>query len=147
VGTARTTAIRGAAAAAAVLLAAGCGASSQATDAEDAAKRSSASRSTSAEPMALSGLAGVIGCRPDVQTDEQDIKQANCSTRKGRYVMVTFTSGKGQKTWLSMSKDYGGTYLVGNRWVITASPAALLPVQRKLGGSFEEGTNHSEHSG
>ena len=135
--------MRGAAAVAVVLLAAGCGASSQAKG----AKRSSAPPSAGAKPVAMSGIAEAIGCKPNVQTAASDITQADCRTKKGHYVMVTFTSQKGQKTWLSMSKDYGGTYLVGSRWVVTSSPAALLPLQEKLGGSFEEGTNHSQHPG
>jgi hypothetical protein len=139
--------MRGAAAVAVVLLAAGCGASSQASGAERAAKRSPSSAQAGAKPVALSGISKAIGCKPNVQTDAYDIKQAECRTKTGHYSMVTFISEKGQRTWLSMSKDYGGTYLVGNRWVVTSSPAGLLPLQEKLGGSFEEGTNHSQHSG
>lgn len=97
--------------------------------------------------MALEGLAKAIGCKASVQTDAATVRQANCTTGKGPYVMVTFATAKGQKVWLDMSKDYGGTYLVGNRWVVTAEPAQLLPVQEKLGGSFETGRNHSQHSG
>lgn len=65
--------------------------------------------------------------------------------------MVTFAAEKGLRSWLAEARNYGGIYLVGDRWVVTArSEDALAAVRGRLGGSLETGDTHgspSEHTG
>ncbi|GAA3073911.1 hypothetical protein GCM10020254_17150 [Streptomyces goshikiensis] len=59
------------------------------------------------------------------------------------YRMLTFAADKGQRAWLDESQNYGGTYLVGDRWVVVAaSPDALAPLRKRIGGTVESGTSH-----
>jgi hypothetical protein len=133
-----------------MVLGAGCGSSADSKE-HASSGSSSASAGSSAQPQAkavrLERIASAIGCKASVQTDSQEMRQGNCATKKGPYVVVTFTTEAGQKAWLNGAKEYGGWYLVGTRWVVQAKPAALLPVQQELGGSFVAGVDHSAHSG
>ncbi|MFD3455520.1 hypothetical protein ACFWVC_25520 [Streptomyces sp. NPDC058691] len=96
-------------------------------------------------PVALERIGRAIGCTPQVQTDVDELRQGACSTERGAYVMVTFASAAGQKSWLEEAQPYGGSYLVGERWVVEADPDALEPVRKELGGRVEEGQHHAGH--
>lgn len=53
-------------------------------------------------------------------------------------MLLTFDTATGQRDWL-VSQMYGGVYLVGNRWVLSASPRSAMEAARaKLGGMIEE---------
>lgn len=93
----------------------------------------------------LEHLAGRAGCRPDIQTDAADIRQANCGTGKGRYVLATFTTDKGQAEWFDQANDYGGVYLVGPKWIAVGGAAQLTKLRGRLGGTLERPASH--HSG
>jgi hypothetical protein len=121
-----------AAAAVAVIAVAGCGSSSGAGKATGA-------------PVKLERIAKAIGCTASMQTDSAEIRQGSCSTANQTYVLLTFASDKGQRAWLDDAEPYGGSYLVGTRWVVQAEAAALKPVQKELGGSVEAGTDHTGH--
>ncbi|MEU6344629.1 hypothetical protein ABZ883_27190 [Streptomyces sp. NPDC046977] len=96
-------------------------------------------------PVALERIGRAIGCTPQVQTDVDELRQGACTTARGAYVMVTFASAAGQKSWLEEAQPYGGSYLVGERWVVEADPDALEPVRKELGGTVEEGQHHAGH--
>jgi hypothetical protein len=133
-----------------MVLGAGCGssaASKHAASGSSSASPSSAAAQPKAKAVGLERIASAIGCKASVQTDSQELRQGNCATKKGPYVVVTFTTEAGKKAWLKGAEEYGGSYLVGTRWVVQAKPAALLPVQQELGGSFVAGVDHSAHSG
>lgn len=97
-------------------------------------------------PVALERIGRAIGCTPQVQTDVDELRQGACTTERGAYVMVTFTSAAGQQSWLDEAQPYGGSYLVGERWVVEAEPDALEPVRKELGGTVEEGQHHGGHA-
>ncbi|MGW3245437.1 hypothetical protein [Streptomyces sp. NPDC001070] len=122
---------RVAAVAAVALLGTGCG--GQDTDAAGG-------------PVALERIGEAVGCTPQVQTDVRELRQGACTTARGAYVMLTFASEAGQKSWLEEAQPYGGSYLIGNRWVVEAEPEALEPVREKLGGRVEEGAHHGHSS-
>ncbi|GAA2360964.1 hypothetical protein [Streptomyces cuspidosporus] len=106
-------------------------------------KKASTAAGGPAEPASLTRIARAIGCEADVVTDAEELRQAACKAGKARYTLVTFATDQGKRAWLSESKDYGGTYLVGYRWSVTApSEASLKPLRVKLGGTIETGTSH-----
>lgn len=114
------------------------------------AKSDAKSGADSAGPASLTKIADAIGCKANVVTDAEELRQAACKAGKSQYTVVTFATDKGKRAWLSESKDYGGTYLVGYRWSVTApSEDSLKPLRVKLGGTIETGTFHGgmEHGG
>lgn len=93
----------------------------------------------------LEQLARKAGCDPNVQTDAAELRQANCRTDDGRYVLTTFATDRGQREWINEAKDYGGSYLVGRRWVAVGGPEAVAALRGRLGGTVETASPH--HSG
>ncbi|OEJ96521.1 hypothetical protein [Streptomyces thermolilacinus] len=104
-----------------------------------------------AAPSAASGtleqLAERAGCTPDIQTEAEELRQANCRTEHGRYVLATFSTDRGQREWLNSAKDYGGSYLVGAKWVAVAEPAVLTKLRGRLGGDVETAAPHQSGGG
>ncbi|MCX4517841.1 hypothetical protein OG402_09205 [Streptomyces anulatus] len=100
------------------------------------------------EPAAtgtLEQLARKAGCDPNVQTDAAELRQANCTTDDGRYVLTTFATDRGQREWINEAKDYGGSYLVGRQWVAVGDPDVVAALRGRLGGTVETASPH--HSG
>ncbi|MFJ6610916.1 hypothetical protein ACIQPT_11605 [Streptomyces sp. NPDC091289] len=93
----------------------------------------------------LEQLAKKAGCDPNVQTDAAELRQANCRTDEGRYVLTTFATDRGQREWINEAKDYGGSYLVGRRWVAVGEPDVVAALRGRLGGTVETASPH--HSG
>ncbi|MFD9333077.1 hypothetical protein ACFWBF_01455 [Streptomyces sp. NPDC060028] len=96
----------------------------------------------------LAEIAAALGCTAEITVDAEELKEGACGAGQEAYRMATFTAGQGQQAWLAESRMYGGTYLVGDRWVVTAASAeALTPLRERLGGTIETGASHgSEHS-
>ncbi|WP_306323502.1 MULTISPECIES: hypothetical protein [unclassified Streptomyces] len=111
---------------------AGCGSGGSAGGPEDDAPKIPRTASGS-----LEHLAKEAGCRPDIQTDAADLRQANCGTGKGRYVLATFTTDKGQAEWFDQANDYGGVYLVGPKWIAVGGADRLTELRGRLGGTLE----------
>ena len=122
--------------AAAVLALAGCG-----TGNSDAA-----AKVPTAATGSLESLAAKVKCKPDMQIDSDEVRQAICKTSDGKYVFATFATDRGQREWINDAKDYGGFYLVGRKWVAVGEDKVVKALQGTLGGEEEIGTNHSEHS-
>ncbi|MFI7286451.1 hypothetical protein ACIBRY_07305 [Streptomyces anulatus] len=93
----------------------------------------------------LEQLAEKAGCDPNVQTDAAELRQANCTTDEGRYVLTTFATDRGQREWINEAKDYGGSYLVGRQWVAVGDPDVVAALRGRLGGTVETASPH--HSG
>lgn len=123
--------------AAAVLGLAGCGSG----DSDAAAKIPVTATGT------LESLAAQVKCKPDMQIDADEVRQAICKTSDGRYVFATFATDRGQREWINDAKDYGGFYLVGRKWVAVGDDKVVKKLQTTLGGEEEIGTDHSAHSG
>ncbi|QNP62988.1 hypothetical protein [Streptomyces genisteinicus] len=104
-----------------------------------------------ASPRAVSGsledIARKADCEPNIQTDAAELRQANCATADGRYVLATFATEDGRRAWLDEADDYGGTYLVGGTWVAVGDEKVVAALRGRLGGSVRTGTDHGSHPG
>ncbi|MEU1125073.1 hypothetical protein ABZ371_16285 [Streptomyces sp. NPDC005899] len=102
-----------------------------------------------AVPPAASGtleqLAAKARCEPDLQTDAEEVRRANCVTGDGRYVLATFATDRGQREWINEANDYGGSYLVGRKWVAVGDAQVVAALRGRLGGTVETASPH--HSG
>lgn len=95
----------------------------------------------------LEQLAAKARCEPDIQTDAAELRQATCDNGARRYVLVTFATARGQAEWLDEASDYGGTYLVGKKWVAVGDGKVVTRLRGRLGGTVEESSHHSGSSG
>lgn len=99
----------------------------------------------------LEHIAGEVGCKPNVQTDADTIRQALCTNKDGdfdgKFVLATFATDRGQAEWLAGAKDYGGYYLVGRKWVASGDEKTVTGLQATLGGEMQEGSEHMNPGG
>ncbi|ARX83027.1 hypothetical protein SMD44_02441 [Streptomyces alboflavus] len=116
-------------------LAAGAGDGSGGDGAADGAPR--------AATGTLEQLAAKAECAPDIQTNADELRQAKCQNEDGRFVLATFATDRGERDWLNAAKDYGGTYLVGRKWVAVGDPAVVDALRGRLGGTVERASHHS----
>jgi hypothetical protein len=123
--------------AAAVLALAGCGSA----DGDAAAKVPVTATGS------LESLAAKVKCKPDLQIDSDEVRQAICKNPDGKFVFATFATDRGQREWINDAKDYGGFYLVGRKWVAVGDDKVVKALRGTLGGEEEIGTNHSAHAG
>ncbi|WP_330304051.1 MULTISPECIES: hypothetical protein [unclassified Streptomyces] len=93
----------------------------------------------------LEDLAAEVKCTPDIQTDADEIRQGVCKISDGKFILATFATDRGQREWLNGAKDYGGSYLVGAKWVAVGDQKVVTTLRGQLGGTVEEGASH--HSG
>ncbi|MEU9212870.1 hypothetical protein AB0D27_34355 [Streptomyces sp. NPDC048415] len=93
----------------------------------------------------LEDLAAEVKCKPDIQTDADEIRQGVCKISDGKFILATFATDRGQREWLNGAKDYGGSYLVGAKWVAVGDQKMVTTLRGQLGGTVEEGASH--HSG
>ncbi|NUK05312.1 hypothetical protein HRW23_17600 [Streptomyces lunaelactis] len=93
----------------------------------------------------LEQIAEKAECKPNIQTDAAELRQANCTTGDGKYVLATFATDRGQREWINEANDYGGAYLVGRKWVAVGEPKVVTALRGRLGGTVETGSQH--HSG
>ncbi|WP_051773752.1 hypothetical protein [Streptomyces sp. NRRL S-237] len=111
------------------------------------------SAETSQTPAAAPGtsleqIATAIGCTAEVNVEVEELRQGGCQAGQVVYRMVTFTAEKGLHSWLTEARMYGGLYLVGDRWVVTApTEEALTALRGRLGGSLETGDTHGDAHG
>ncbi|MFD0353389.1 hypothetical protein ACFVHW_06495 [Streptomyces sp. NPDC127110] len=91
-------------------------------------------------------LASALGCTAESITEADELRQGACATGQGAYRLSTFAAEAGLRSWLAETRVYGGVYLVGERWVVTAQSAdALTALRERLGGTLETGAEHAGH--
>ncbi|MFF1415095.1 hypothetical protein ACFVX6_35910 [Streptomyces sp. NPDC058289] len=99
-------------------------------------------------PEPLDRIAAALGCSPEVTVDAQELREGACAVGAQAFRLATFSTAEGRAAWLSESRQYGGTYLVGERWIITApSPDALTPARERLGGTLDSAPDHTHTHG
>ena len=110
-------------------------------------KGASASGDRAGTPASLGELATRTGCSLTGQRKAKELQQGNCKNSRGHYVLVSFTSDQGLSSWMEEAKPWGGTYLVGTRWVAVSTPATLQALQKDLGGHIMAGEAHGGMEG
>jgi hypothetical protein len=126
-------------AAVALLVLAGCAGSGGSGDAQGNAPATATG--------SLEDLAADVKCKPNIQTDADEIRQAICDNSDGKFVLATFATDRGQREWINDAKDYGGYYLVGRKWVAVGDDGVVKALRGTLGGEVEIGTDHHAHTG
>ncbi|MDX3531801.1 hypothetical protein P1P75_36765 [Streptomyces sp. ID05-39B] len=104
----------------------------------DPAKISAAPAAGVVAPAKVEVIAGLTGCEADIRIEADELRQGACTTPDGGYLITTFPEEKLKETWLDSASVYGGTYLVGTRWVVSAEPGMLEKFRGKLGGEVRE---------
>ncbi|MEV6578952.1 hypothetical protein AB0M92_12430 [Streptomyces sp. NPDC051582] len=98
---------------------------------------------STARPAPLQEIGAALGCTPETTVDAEELREGACGSGQEGFRMATFTSEQGRQTWLNEAQMYGGTYLVGPTWVITAASAeALAGAHTRLGGNIETVSGH-----
>jgi hypothetical protein len=103
---------------------------------------SGAAPAVSSKPYSLEQIAAQTDCKMQLQSNVAEFRQGACNTTKGRYVVLTFSTQEAGDNWLKEAQNWGGTYLVGPKWVIVGTHQQLEPFQTQLGGKIEEGDQH-----
>ena len=140
-GNTSTSRLRRGAALALLPLAVACGGG------EDSAeeKRRSATAAVTAAPEAgvvapakVEVIAGLTGCTAEIRVEAEELREGLCRTKQGEYRITTFPEERFKVTWLDSAAMYGGKYLVGTRWVVSATPELLEGFRSRLGGTVQE---------
>ena len=114
---------------------------------DDAAKKSKASPTTvtaapaagAVAPAKVEVIANLTGCKPKIRIDADELRQGLCHTKEIDYLITTFPEEKYQQAWLDSAAVYGGKYLVGLRWIVSAKkPEMLEQFRSKLGGTVQQ---------
>jgi len=117
----------------------------------DSAKKASSSASESAVPAPVAAvvapakvevIAQITGCKVKIRTDAKELREGVCHTADGDYLITTFPEEKYKLTWLDSAAIYGGKYLVGTKWVISAPPKLQELLRAKVGGTIEDLSDH-----
>ncbi|WP_277436791.1 hypothetical protein [Streptomyces sp. SPB162] len=100
-----------------------------------------------AGPASIQQIAAVLGCKAEIGVVATELRQGSCKTDQGEFRMLTFAADSGQRAWLTEAQAYGGIYLVGTRWIVTAqSREALTGLRATLGGTIQA-PEHGGHGG
>ncbi|MFD7560660.1 hypothetical protein ACFV9E_39970 [Streptomyces sp. NPDC059835] len=127
------------------LLCGGCGAGPP--KAPGTAPEQVSAKAPATPSVSIEEIAAAIGCTAEVSVEAEELREGGCESAQGAYRMATFAADEGQRSWLAEARIYGGSYLVGNRWVVTAPRTdALTTLRERLGGSLDTGSTHVHHS-
>ncbi|MFJ2827852.1 hypothetical protein ACIPC1_09610 [Streptomyces sp. NPDC087263] len=89
-------------------------------------------------PAKVEVIANLTGCKVQIRTEADELRVGVCHTENADYAITTFPEEKYKLTWLDTAGVYGGKYLVGTRWVVTAPEEMLEPFRTKLGGTIQQ---------
>ncbi|MGV9943875.1 hypothetical protein [Streptomyces sp. NPDC003401] len=116
-----------------------CGGAAEETPVNsDPAKISAAPAAGVVAPAKVEVIAALTGCEADIRIEADELRQGACTTADGGHLITTFPEERLKETWLDSASVYGGTYLVGTRWVVSAEPETLERFRSRLGGSIKE---------
>ncbi|MPY62521.1 hypothetical protein [Streptomyces spongiae] len=127
-------------------LAAGCSGGDDAGAGGKASKTTSvpdAEQAAVVAPAKVEVIADLTGCKVKIRVDADELREGVCHTADGDYLITTFPKEKFKLTWLDTAAIYGGKYLVGPKWAITAKPKMLEPLRKKVGGTIQSVGNGS----
>jgi hypothetical protein len=89
-------------------------------------------------PAKVEVLAQLTGCKVKIRTEAEELREGVCHTAAGDYLITTFPKEQLKLTWLETAAVYGGKYLVGPRWAISAEEKMLKPMQAEVGGEIQD---------
>lgn len=89
-------------------------------------------------PAKVEVIADLTGCKVKIRTEADELREGVCRTKRGDYLVTTFPQEKFKLTWLDAAAVYGGKYLVGTRWVVSAKPELLEQLRPQLGGKIQQ---------
>ncbi|MFK0124695.1 hypothetical protein ACIQSP_15425 [Streptomyces nigra] len=122
-----------------LLLATACGGGdSGSAAASSGPPKVSATEAGVVAPAKIEVIAGLTGCKVKIRTEADELREGVCRTKQGDYLVTTFPEEKLKRTWLESASVYGGTYLVGTRWVVSGKPAVLERLRPRIGGTMEQ---------
>jgi hypothetical protein len=91
------------------------------------------------KPYTVEDLAAAVGCTPEFQGKTTDFRQAGCEAKGEDYLLLDFVTDENQTAWLDNAIIYGGSYLVGERWILSSSSEkAMYALHDELGGAIEQ---------
>jgi hypothetical protein len=132
----RTAAVAGSLAA--LPLVGACSAEDDDSAADDKLSKISAPEAAVVAPAKVEVIAGLTGCKVTIRVQAKELREGVCHTEKGDYLITTFPEERYKETWLETIRLYGGRYLVGSRWVVSAPQEMLEPFRTKLGGTVRQ---------
>ncbi|MFD9593631.1 hypothetical protein ACFWA9_12865 [Kitasatospora sp. NPDC059973] len=94
------------------------------------------------DPGSVEELARRIGCTAEITTDAADLRQGMCVSDGEEIWIASFPTARAQDAWTSEAKDYGGSYLVGDGWVVVLSDTTADLLHGLLGGTVVGGAEH-----
>ncbi|MEV7450974.1 hypothetical protein ACFW20_15115 [Streptomyces nigra] len=122
-----------------LLLATACGGGdSGSAAASSGPPKVSATEAGVVAPAKIEVIAGLTGCKVKIRTEADELREGVCRTKQGDYLVTTFPEERLKRTWLDSASVYGGTYLVGTRWVVSGKPAVLERLRPRIGGTMEQ---------
>ncbi|MFI0533336.1 hypothetical protein ACH3XX_25270 [Streptomyces scabiei] len=83
-------------------------------------------------------IAELTGCEVKIRTEAEELREGVCQTSAGDYLITTFPKEKLKEVWLESASMYGGKYLVGPQWAISAKPPVLKKLKAKVGGTIRD---------
>ena len=89
-------------------------------------------------PAKVEVIAELTGCEVKIRTEAEELREGVCQTGNGDYLITTFPKDELKEVWLESASMYGGKYLVGPRWAISAKPAVLKKLKVKVGGTIRD---------
>lgn len=89
-------------------------------------------------PAKVEVIANLTGCKPKIRINATELRQGLCHTKKVDYLITTFPTDELKETWLDSASGYGGKYLVGTRWIVSAQPEMLDGFRDRLGGTIRQ---------
>ncbi|WP_188186743.1 hypothetical protein [Nonomuraea sp. SYSU D8015] len=124
---------------AAALALTGCGVHAEAHSGPERAGSAAGAGGTAPKTYTVEQLAAAVGCTAKITLKALDYRQGECTSDGIPYVFLDFQTAKGQREWLDYAQMYGGLYLVGDRWVLSAkSKEFMQELSKKFGGTVEE---------
>ncbi|MEU8515210.1 hypothetical protein AB0C76_27080 [Kitasatospora sp. NPDC048722] len=91
----------------------------------------------------VEALARRIGCTAEITTDAADLRQGLCTSGDEEIWIATFPTPRAKDAWIEEAKAYGGSYLVGDGWVVVLSDATADLLHGLLGGTVVGGADHT----
>lgn len=97
-------------------------------------------------PARVEVIAELTGCEVKIRTEAEELREGVCQTSVGDYLITTFPKDELKEVWLESASMYGGKYLVGPRWAISAKPDVLKQLKTKVGGTIRDLSQPSQPS-